>query len=134
MTKQLLVTGSNQHPEINDDWCTAIQLDTTKDYTKEELVELVKNENPSYQGYALWIYEGKDYEDKTTGRKLVNGTIVYDMLFHPWDTNDVKLVSKITPQKQALIDDDSLFLWKKEIAMEAGMMGGCEAYNDVMGY
>ena len=24
--------------------------------------------------------------------------------------------------------------WRKEIAREAGMMGGCEAYNDAMGW
>lgn len=29
-------------------------------------------------------------------------------------------------------DDDSD--WKRELAMEAGMMGGCDAYNDIMGY
>lgn len=28
-------------------------------------------------------------------------------------------------------DDDD---WRREIAMEAGMLGGCEAYNEVMGY
>lgn len=30
------------------------------------------------------------------------------------------------------VDDDAA--WKQEIAMQAGMMGGCEAYNEVMGY
>ena len=24
--------------------------------------------------------------------------------------------------------------WNREIAMQAGMMGGCESYNDTMGY
>lgn len=24
--------------------------------------------------------------------------------------------------------------WQREIAMEAGMLGGCDAYNDAMGY
>jgi len=31
---------------------------------------------------------------------------------------------------QDISDDD----WKREIAMQAGMMGGVEAYNDTMGY
>lgn len=30
---------------------------------------------------------------------------------------------------QDTIDD-----WQREIAREAGMMGGCDAYNDAMGY
>lgn len=25
-------------------------------------------------------------------------------------------------------------LWEREIAMEAGMLGGCQAYNEAMGY
>jgi hypothetical protein len=31
-------------------------------------------------------------------------------------------------------DDNFEREWRKERAMEAGMLGGCEAYNDVMGY
>ena len=41
-------------------------------------------------------------------------------------------------EKRQLVvaEDESDWLdgWKKEIAMEAGMMGGCDAYNEVMGY
>ena len=31
---------------------------------------------------------------------------------------------------EPVIDEE----WRREIAMEAGMLGGCEAYNEVMGY
>tara|TARA_R110002096_G_scaffold257163_3_gene450485 strand:+ start:528 stop:761 length:234 start_codon:yes stop_codon:yes gene_type:complete len=31
-------------------------------------------------------------------------------------------------------DDSWQDEWRREIAMEAGMLGGCDAYNEVMGY
>ena len=31
-------------------------------------------------------------------------------------------------------EDDWMDDWRREQAMEAGMMGGCDAYNEVMGY
>ena len=33
-------------------------------------------------------------------------------------------------------DDDDSWQdeWRREMAMEAGMLGGCDAYNDTMGY
>ncbi len=36
------------------------------------------------------------------------------------------------PNFVKLADDDSD--WRHEQAMQAGMMGGCDAYNDAMGY
>jgi len=32
------------------------------------------------------------------------------------------------------VEDDSDREWRREIANQAGMAGGCEAYNDAMGY
>ncbi len=135
MIRQLMITGSNQHPAINDDWATSIPLDATKEYTKEELVDLVCKQHPHYAFHAMWLYEGPDYEDKTTGRKLASGTIVYDMAFHPWDAGYIKLIEKADLEDaQTARDDDNDEEWKQEIAMQAGMMGGCDAYNEVMGY
>jgi hypothetical protein len=35
------------------------------------------------------------------------------------------------PEVQEPVMDEE---WRREIAMEAGMLGGCNAYNEVMGY
>ena len=133
MIKQLMITGSNQHPEIDDDWATSIPLDATKDYTKEELVELILTQYPHYVDHAIWLYEGPDYEDKTAGRKLASGTVVYDMAFHPWNGPHIKLIEEADLVDDAS-DDDWVEEWRQEIAMQAGMMGGCDAYNETMGY
>ena len=131
--KQLMITGSNQHPSLKDDWATAISLDATKVYTKEELVEIVTSQYPQYVDHALWLYEGPDYEDKTLPIVLANGKVVYDLAFHPWNGPHIKLI-----QEASIVsdddDDDWVAEWRQEIAMEAGMMGGCDAYNDAMGY
>lgn len=39
---------------------------------------------------------------------------------------------RVNPLFKPTKDDDSD--WKREQAMQAGMMGGCDAYNDIMGY
>ena len=128
-----MITGSNHHPEINDDWCSSIPLDATKAYTKEELVEIVTSQYPQYVDHALWLYEGPDYEDKTLPIVSANGTVVYDLAFHPWNGPHMKLIVETELIKDAS-DDDWVDEWRKEIAMEAGMLGGCDAYNDAMGY
>ncbi len=134
LIKQLMITGSNQHPEVNDDWATFIVLDVTKDYTKEQLVEIVASRYPHYVNYAMWLYEGPDYEDNTTGRLLANGTVVNDMAFHPWNGPHIKLIKEANLHSEEESEDDWMQEWRREIAMQAGMMGGCEAYNEVMGY
>ena len=55
----------------------------------------------------------------------------YGQKFNPWDTDNIKLVREATEDGD---DDDWMEDWRREIAMEAGMMGGCEAYNEAMGY
>ncbi len=48
------------------------------------------------------------------------------------DGPDIHLVAKNPKFKPSKDDGDAE--WKKEIAMEAGMLHGIEAYNDEMGY
>lgn len=42
----------------------------------------------------------------------------------------------LRPRRAVVVasEADDAAAWKQEIAMQAGMMGGCEAYNEVMGY
>ena len=97
-------------------------------YTDEELQSLGEAD----ETMALWIYEGEDWEDKNVvDARLVDGTVRYAVKFNPWDTENVKLVREAIDQDE---DNDWMEEWRREIAMEAGMMGGCEAYNEVMGY
>ena len=131
-----MITGSNEDPAVNDDWVTSLHLNSTKDYTKKELVDFVLTNYPHYSFHAMWFYVGEEYEDidNVMGKNmsLVNGAIRYGHLFNPWDTENIELISKEEGYKQ---DDNSwIEAWHREIAMEAGMTGGCDAYNEVMGY
>ena len=127
--KCLMTTGSNKNPEINDDWCGTINLDVGKEYTQEELVKLAKCGKDD----AIWLYEGEDWKDKdVVVSRLVNGAVIYKQKFYPWDTDNIKLVREATERDDD--NDEWIEEWRREIAMEAGMMGGCEAYNEVMGY
>ncbi len=131
MIKKLMITGSSKHPEINDDWVTAIDLDATREYSSDELISIAVGVNPGYEACAMWVYEGDDYEDKTHPRELASGTVTYGLAFHPWDTSNVSLVKEASSVSG---DDDFAETWQREVAMEAGMMGGCDAYNEVMGF
>jgi hypothetical protein len=126
--KCLMVTCSNEDPRRNDDWLTSVLLEKDKRYTLKELQSL----GGADETVALWIYEGEDWEDKdVVDARFVDGTVRYAEKFNPWDTENVKLVHEAIDQDE---DDDWMEEWRREIAMEAGMMGGCEAYNEVMGY
>lgn len=126
--KCLMVTCSNEDPRRNDDWLTSVVLEKNQSYTDEELQFLGEAD----ETMALWIYEGEDWEDKNVvDARFVDGTVRYAVKFNPWDTENVKLVREAIDQDE---DNGWMEEWRREIAMEAGMMGGCEAYNEVMGY
>tara|TARA_Y100001970_G_C13776112_1_gene622921 strand:- start:38 stop:445 length:408 start_codon:yes stop_codon:yes gene_type:complete len=135
MIKKIMITGSEAGPNVNDDWVTSIPLDATKDYTSEELVELVETQHPYYCDHAMWYYVGEEYEDKANvlgkNMQLVNGAVRYGYLFNPWDTDNFVLIQKSGMVEQS---DNYDYSWRKEIAMEAGMLHGTNAYNDVMGF
>jgi len=128
--KALFITDSNNDPRNEDDWSDVIILSEESEMSEEEMIAMCDEERKS-EGYAIWFYEGDEYEDKLCGRRLASGAMVYDMLFHPWDTDDVKLIREADDSAD---DDDWMEDWRREIAMEAGMMGGCDAYNETMGY
>lgn len=60
--------------------------------------------------------------------KVTEGSTAYVELEGP----DGRLDLRENPDYEPSEDDDSD--WRREIAMEAGMMGGCDAYNEVMGW
>lgn len=118
--KQLMVTGSNEDPRRNDDWSTAYNLDVNKEYSFHDLVAIA---DAYPHQHALWVYEGEEYESKTTGAQY----------FYPWDTDNVKLVRPACTLEED--ENDSWYDdWRREIAREEGMLQGVDAYNDWMGY
>jgi len=129
MIKALLVTGSNEDPRVNDDWLTAFPIDKDKEYTNDELQSL----GGADESMALWIYEGEDWVDKdVVNAHFADGTVRYEDKFHPWDTDCVKLVREASPCDEE--EDTFMEDWRREIANEAGMLGGLDSYNEVMGY
>jgi len=65
-----------------------------------------------------WDHFNKSYHNTSTAFIVLNGPGVYE--------------EKKNPDFVPSVEDDSD--WKHEIAMEAGMLHGCEGYNEVMGY
>ena len=126
--KCLMVTGSNEDPRKNDDWWSSELLEVEKDYTREELIALAKCDDDD----AIWVYEGEEWEDKRAYRPDKR-LIQFADKFYPWDRPEcLKIVRLATLPEEK--EDDWMEDWRREIAMEAGMMGGCDAYNEVMGY
>lgn len=129
--RALLITGSNEDPRDNDDWETSVVIAEGSSASIDELVRMCDEEHCT-EGRAIWLYEGDSYEDFASGRELSNGAVVYDMLFHPWDTDNVTLVRCV---KESDRDDDwEMRQWQRELAQEAGMLRGVNAYNETMGY
>jgi hypothetical protein len=93
------------HPEYCNDDCY-----TGRDYeTLTEALEAYKNPEPIfgnlYNLQGLWI-----------------------QLDGP-ETHEERQFPGVKPSLEN--DDED---WRREIANEAGMLGGCDAYNEVMGY
>ena len=129
--KALLITGSNEDPRTNDDWHDAAIIHDCATTSEETMIKMCDDERGA-SGCAIWLYEGEDWEDKTeVDAQFANGGVRYVQKFHPWDTDNVTLIRSASEVED---DDDWMEDWRREIAMEAGMMGGCAAYNDAMGY
>ena len=126
--KCLMVTGSNEDPRQNDDWWSSEILETGKDYTREELIALAKCDDDD----AIWVYEGEEWEDKRAYRPD-RRIIQFSDKFYPWDRPECfKIIRLATLPGEK--EDNWIEEWRREQAVEAGMLGGCDAYNEVMGY
>ena len=129
--KALLITGSNEDPRTRDDWHDVAIIHDCATTNEETMIKMCDEERGA-SGCAIWLYEGEDWEDKSeVDAQFANGGVRYVQKFHPWDTDNVTLIRVASDVDD---NDDWMEEWRREIAMEAGMMGGCDAYNDVMGY
>ena len=52
------------------------------------------------------------------------------MTYEEYEEAAQEYFDSIEEQEEDTFEDD----WRREIAMEAGMAFGCDAYNDIMGY
>jgi len=119
IVKCLMITGSSEDPRIKNDWWCAMNLEVGKNYSLEELIKIANCDGND----ALWVYEGEEWEDNLNPE-------VPD-LFHPWDRPEcLKLMKPGTIESEE--EDTFMEDWKKEIAMEEGMLQGINAYNDWM--
>lgn len=122
--RALLITGSNEDPRTNDDWHDVAIIHDCSTTNEATMIKMCDDERGA-SGCAIWLYEGEDWENKETGEDN----------FHPWDTDNVTLIRAASEVNDDDDDDDDWMEdWRREIAMQAGMMGGCAAYNDAMGY
>ena len=89
-------------------------------------------------------YSGQDYEGEAVARAafqavVADGTTEGEEFWFSLEDPDGKVVAKhclsrepvAAKKKRAEAEDAS---WRNEIAMEAGMLGGCSAYNEAMGW
>jgi len=116
--KCLMITGSSEDPRKRDDWGAAYDLDVNKEYSLQELEEIVSWQ---FNRHALWVYVGEEFEHVTSGEQY----------FYPWDRPEcLTLVRPACILEENNEQDD----WRKEIANEEGMLQGIDAYNEFMGY
>ena len=119
--KALLITEGNEDTRGDGDFYDVMIIPECSTTNEDMMIKSCDEENGS-AGMAIWLYVGDDWHDEETGEDN----------FHPWDTDNVTLIrvaSEVGDEEDKFMED-----WRREIAMEAGMMGGSVAYNDAMGY
>jgi hypothetical protein len=87
--------------------------------------------------YATLAEARYDFDNWFTAFKNTSGT-AFVQIDGP-DVSEVKQVltdSEIDRRKRAVLREEQAEgrAWQREIANEAGMLGGCDAYNEAMGY
>lgn len=104
----VLLYGS--HPDEDRDDCWTSQHFATLDEAQRALQDPWSHFNPAYfrTGTAYVVLDSEALPDLVCRRNPD---------FRPGEDGD---------------EDD--LAWRREIAMEAGMLGGCDAYNEVMGW
>ena len=77
---------------------------------------------------ALFREDGFDDYDMPTADEIA--TQAERGLDDPLELHDAIIDARETSEHDSKLDAE----WRSEIANQAGMMGGCDAYNDTMGY
>ena len=136
------------NPVADDSWGRSVSIPDTCQ-TDEQVLSFL-----NVPDAAVFLYEGPDYEGKVVqvlheglkcdfpSRHLERCGIntledietlglstIRETLFCP-----LEKARQLQEAVEVEDDDDWMEEWRREMAMEAGMMGGCDAYNEVMGY
>ncbi len=136
------------NPIADDSWDGTVSIPDTCQ-TDEQVIQFLK-----VPGAAIFLYEGPDYEGKVVS--VIHENLKCDFPSKWLESRGIKTLEDIESQglvtiretlfcplekarqlQEAVVEedeDDWMDDWRREQAMEAGMMGGCDAYNEVMGY
>ena len=143
--RMILIAGTD-NPLSDDSWshdqAVPVELET-----EQEILKWAESLSGN-KFNSIFLYQGVDYRGEVN--ELLHGGIKYDLnskrweelvndpssillrelLFSPFERN-CKLLRKAIVDK----DDSSTFSeWRREIAMEEGMLNGIDSYNDWMGW
>jgi hypothetical protein len=99
------------------------------------------SDDPEGDAKEIEVFDEKDFETLEAAREAFeNPWAHFSRQFFCDDTAFIgldyehecdEMIRRKNPDHKPSINDDS---WRREIAMEAGMLGGCDAFNEVMGY
>lgn len=117
-TKPYTVTLWGSHPDNENDDCW-----TGDDYATEEAARAIFDAADPVEAMAADLPEPR--------RSAFIGEYHSDAVFAQLDGPGVNEVRRLRKDRTRRSDDGE---WRREIAMQAGMMGGCDAYNEAMGY
>lgn len=104
---------------------TAWSSNPVEDYTWAQAIRLwdkVESHRFPKEMWA-WLYVGPEWEG-------LRG----EMLFNPFTRPECLTLFHKGAEQAEREQTDDCDDWKRERAMQAGMMGGCEAYNSELGY
>ncbi len=144
--RKAIIAWTNS-PIADDSWGRTVSIpDTCK--TDAQVLSFL-----NVPDAAVFLYEGPDWEGKVVD--VIHEGLKCEFPSKWLDDRGIKTIEDIESQGLATVrealfcplenarqlqdaveedDDDWMEEWRREIAMEAGMMGGCDAYNDAMGY
>ena len=136
------------NPVADDSWDRSVSIpDACK--TDEQVLSFL-----NVPGAAVFLYEGPDYEGKVV--EVLHEGLKCDFPSRYLDLRGIKTLEDVKSQGLITIremlfcplekarqlqeavevedNDDWMDDWRREIAMEAGMLHGVDAYNEAMGY
>ena len=136
------------NPVADDSWDRSVSIpDTCK--TDGQVLSFL-----NVPGAAVFLYEGPDYEGKVV--EVLHEGLKCDFPSRYLERRGIKTLEDVKSQGLITIremlfcplekarqlqeaveesnDDDWMEEWRREIALEAGMLHGVDAYNEAMGY
>lgn len=136
------------NPVADDSWDRSVSIpDACK--TDEQVLSFL-----NVPGAAVFLYEGPDYEGKVV--EVLHEGLKCDFPSRYLERRGIKTLEDVESQGLITIremlfcplekarqlqeavevedDDDWMDDWRREMAMEAGMLHGVDAYNEAMGY